>query len=322
MSRHRGIFLFVMTAFLLGFFGEARPESPLKVFVSLPPQKFFVERLGGDRVKVEALVPAGADPHTFEPSPAQMKSLSQASLYFAIGIPFEKTLVSRIRSINPQLTFIQSDQGLPKRFMAGHTHEHSDRGPAPKSGGEEKSKDHRHGAESATHSESHDHHHGEPDPHVWLSPPLVMTMARTMVLALMEADPSDRAGYEVRYKTFLAELATLDLEIHRILRDAKPPKVFYVFHPSWGYFGDAYGLEQVAVESEGKEAKPAHLKALIQSARQAGVKKLFVQPQFSSRSAEMVAKEIGATLEVLDPLAENWMENLQQVSRRLREAMP
>lgn len=322
MARNRGSFFFLIMVGVLGLLGEVQAADPLRVFVSLPPQKFFVERLGGDRVKVEALVPAGADPHTFEPSPAQMKALSQASLYFAIGVPFEKTLVSRIRSINPQLTVIQTDQDLPKRFMVPHSHGHGDEGKDQKSGEKGKPKAQGQGVESATHSESHDHDHGEPDPHVWLSPPLVMAMARTMALALMEADPSDRAGYEGRYKTFLAEVAALDLEIHRILREAKPPRIFYVFHPSWGYFADAYGLEQVSVESEGKEAKPAHLKALIQSARQAGVKVLFVQPQFSSRSAEMVAKEIGATLEVLDPLAENWMENLRQVTRRLREAMP
>lgn len=283
MSGYRGFFLVIVMGIVLGSFGAAQAADPLTVFVSLPPQKFFVERLGGDRVQVAALVPPGADPHTFEPSPAQMKALSRASLYFAIGVPFEKTLVARIRSVNPQISVIRTDEGLLKRA------EHGD---------------------------------GEPDPHVWLSPPLVMAMARTMVVALMKADPADPAGYEARYQHFLADVASLDVEIHRTFQEAKPPRVFYVFHPSWGYFAEAYGLKQVAVESEGKEAKPAHLKELMESARRAGVKVLFVQPQFSRRSAEMVAKEIGATVEVLDPLAENWVENLRQVSRRLREAMP
>ncbi len=283
MPRYRGILFLVVMGVLSGVFGAAQAADPITVFVSLPPQKFFVERLGGDRVRVEALVPPGADPHTFEPSPAQMKALSRASLYFAIGIPFEKTLVARIRSVNPQLAVIRTDQGVLKRA---------------------------------------DHGDGEPDPHVWLSPPLVMAMARTMIVALMKADPADQAGYEARYKHFLADVASLDVEIHRTFEEAKPPRAFYVFHPSWGYFAQAYGLEQVAVESEGKEAKPGHLKEIIESARRAGVKVLFVQPQFSRRSAEMAAKEIGATLEVLDPLAENWMENLRQVSRRIREAIP
>lgn len=291
MSRREKIFISVVLGILLGLGGAAEAADPLKVFVSLPPQKHFVERLGGDRVTVTVLVPPGADPHTFEPSPAQMKALSQASLYFAVGIPFEKTLLPRIRSVNPQLTVISTDRGVPKRFMADHGH-------------------------------SHDHGDGEPDPHVWLSPPLVMAMARTMALALMDADPAHGDGYEARYKDFLSDVASLDMDISRTFRDAKPPRAFYVFHPSWGYFADAYGLEQVAVEWEGKEAKPAHLKELIESARRAGVKVLFVQPQFSRRSAEMIAKEIGATVEVIDPLAENWTENLRQVSRRLREAMP
>lgn len=289
MFRRGQIFFSLVLGMALGLGAAAEAADPLKVFVSLPPQKFFVERLGGDRVAVTVLVPPGADPHTFEPSPAQMKALSQASLYFAIGIPFEKTLLPRIQAVNPQLTVISTDRGLPKRFMVGHSHDHDD---------------------------------GEPDPHVWLSPPLVMAMARTMALALMNADPAHGDGYEARYKAFLADVAALDWDISKTFRDAGPPRAFYVFHPSWGYFADAYGLEQVAVEWEGKEAKPAHLKEIIDSARRARVKALFVQPQFSRRSAEMIAKEIGATVEVIDPLAENWGENLRQVSRRLREALP
>lgn len=303
--------LAMMVAVVLsGWANEARPAEPLKVFVSLPPQKEFVERLGGNRVHVTALVPPGADPHTYEPSPAQMKALTQASLYFSIGIPFEKNLLGRVRSLNPQLQVVATDEGLSKRPITGqgHAHEHIHGEPKDRPGKEAE--------------DSHGHDEGEPDPHVWLSPPMVMAMARPMVLALIAADPADQPGYEARYKNFLQDVAALDLEIHKTFRDAKPPREFYVFHPSWGYFADAYGLRQVAVESEGKEAKPAHLKELVVSAREKGVTTLFVQPQFSKRSAEMVAKEIGAHLESLDPLAENWMDNLRLVSRRIREAMP
>lgn len=299
--------------------------GPLKVFVTLAPQKEIVERLGGDRVQVMVLVPAGADPHTFEPSPAHMKTLAASSLFFPIGVPLEKNLIARIQSLNPQLQIVPMDRGLPKRLLTDHRH--GDKEPGSGKGEDE----HKHGHEraevvsaerAASSYEHHVHAAGEPDPHVWLSPPLVMAMARTTVLALMEADPEDRVGYEARYKNFLSDVAALDLEIHKLFQDAKPPRVFYVFHPSWGYFADAYGLEQVAVESEGKEAKPAHLKDIITSARHSGVKTLFVQPQFSTRSAKVVAKEIEARVEVMDPLAEKWMDNLRQVSRRLREAMP
>jgi len=306
---------------VLGLSAGVPCAATLKVFVTLAPQKEIVERLGGDRVEVMVLVPSGADPHTFEPSPGQMKALADSSLFFPIGIPFEKKLMARIGSLNPQLKIVPMDQGLPKRFFTGHGHGKEEAGWGEKGHGHGKAEGHSHDAAASGH-EPHCHKEGEPDPHVWLSPPLVLAMARTTVLALMAADPEDRAGYEARYKQFLSDVAALDLEIVRIFQEAKPPRVFYVFHPSWGYFADAYGLEQVAVESEGKEAKPVHLKEIIASARRAGVKTLFVQPQFSTRSAEMVAKEIGAHLEVIDPLAEKWMDNLRQVSRRLREAMP
>lgn len=314
-----GVWVVVLAVLSLGV-GVAY-AGPLKVFVTLAPQKELVERLGGDRVQVMVLVPSGADPHTFEPSPAQMKALADSSLFFPIGIPFEKNLIARIRSLNPQLKIVPMDQGLPKRFLAGHRHGGEEAGRGAKERGSGKAEGQSPEIAASGHERPF-HGEGEPDPHVWLSPPLVMAMARTAVLALMEADPEDTAGYEARYKSFLSDVAALDLEIHKTFQDAKPPRAFYVFHPSWGYFADAYGLEQVAVESEGKEAKPAHLKDIITSARRTGVKILFVQPQFSTRSAEMVAKEIGARLEVIDPLAEKWMENLMQVSRRLREAMP
>ncbi|ROQ90698.1 metal ABC transporter solute-binding protein, Zn/Mn family [Desulfosoma caldarium] len=315
-----GGFAVVLTLLFLG--AGVACAGPLKVFVTLAPQKELVERLGGDRVQVMVLVPSGADPHTFEPSPAQMKALADSSLYFPIGIPFEKKLIARIGSLNPQLNITPMDQGLPKRFFEEEDHHHKETS-SGKDHGHEHEKTEANTPKRAPEGHAfHSHAKGEPDPHVWLSPPLVMAMARTTVLALMAADPGDRAGYEARYKNFLSDVASLDLEIHRTFQDAKPPRVFYVFHPSWGYFADAYGLQQEAVEWEGKEAKPVHLKHIITSARAAGVKTLFVQPQFSTRSAEMVAKEIGARLEVIDPLAENWIENLRQVSRRLREAMP
>ncbi|MGQ9796840.1 metal ABC transporter solute-binding protein, Zn/Mn family [Desulfosoma sp.] len=324
--RHRwffGVGIGVLIVLVVG--AGVVSAGPLKVFVTLAPQKEIVERLGGDRVQVMVLVPAGADPHTFEPSPAHMKTLAESSLFFPIGVPLEKNLIARIKSLNSQLHIVPMDRGLPKRFFTEHRQDDKMPGSVKAETG------HEHGdakakvgsaQRTASSHEHHAHAAGEPDPHVWLSPPLVMAMARTTVLALMEADPENRVGYEARYKNFLSDVAALDLEIHTIFQDAKPPRVFYVFHPSWGYFADAYGLEQVAVESEGKEAKPAHLKDIISSARRLGVKTLFVQPQFSTRSAEMVAREIGARLEVIDPLAEKWMDNLRQVSQRLREAMP
>ncbi|MEJ5349233.1 MAG: zinc ABC transporter substrate-binding protein [Desulfosoma sp.] len=315
---------FVLSLLILVFFGWCSAGwggTPLHVFVSLAPQKEFVERLAGDRVKVTVLVPSGTDPHTFEPSPEHMKGLSQASLYFAIGFPFEKNLLSRIRSLNPHLKVVQTDQGLLKIPMHGHFHSEDQVTASHESHAGEKREETRQET-SKHHAASHGHEAGEPDPHVWLSPPMVMNMARTMSLALMEADPEDRAGYEARYISFLMGVAALDLEISRIFLNAKPPRAFYVFHPSWGYFAEAYGLQQVAVEFEGKEAKPHHLKEIIASGKQAGVRTLFVQPQFSKKAAEMVAKEMGAKLEVIDPLAENWMDNLRQVSYRIREAMP
>ncbi|MCK5723282.1 MAG: zinc ABC transporter substrate-binding protein, partial [Gammaproteobacteria bacterium] len=96
---------------------------------------------------------------------------------------------------------------------------------------------------------------------------------------------------------------------------------FMVFHPSWGYFADTYGLKQVAVEIEGKNPKPSQLKELIEHAKEQGIKIIFVQPQFSSKSAKLVAREIGGRVAVADPLAQDWSANLRAVAREFKGAL-
>ena len=138
--------------------------------------------------------------------------------------------------------------------------------------------------------------------------------------ALIEADPKNRPLYAANHDAFLKELDALDGEMKALFAERKGSK-FMVFHPSWGYFAEAYGLEQVPVEVEGKEPKAAQLQSLIRRARQERVKVVFVQPQFSVKSAEMVAREIGGQVVRVDPLAENWDANLREAARKFRSAL-
>lgn len=268
----------------------------VKVFVSILPQKFFVEQIGADLVDVEVMVQPGASPATYEPKPAQMAAISASQIYFSIGVPFENAWLQKIASANPKMKIVRTEHGIRKMPMAAHHH------------GEEE------------HHEKEHVDHGVLDPHVWLSPPLVMVQARNILAALQEADPARRGVYEANYKAFIAMLVDLDGELRGILA-GKRGFQFMVFHPAWGYFADAYGLRQVPIEIEGKEPKPSQLKQLIEHAREKQIKVLFVQPQFSSRSAEQVAREIGGQVAFVDPLALNWAENLREVATKFREAV-
>ena len=147
-----------------------------------------------------------------------------------------------------------------------------------------------------------------------------MIQARNILSALLKVDPGNSSIYEKNYKKFIMEIVDLDAELRGIFL-GKEGASFMVFHPAWGYFSHAYGLKQVPIEIEGKNPKPSQLKELIHHAREAGIKVVFVQPQFSAQSAKLIAKEIGGQVAFADPLAEDWMANLRQVADKFEAAL-
>ncbi|CAB1061379.1 Zinc ABC transporter, substrate-binding protein ZnuA [Olavius sp. associated proteobacterium Delta 1] len=272
------------------------------VFVSLVPQKYFVQQIGKDLVDIQVMIPAGADFHVYEPKPKQMVAIARARLYFAIGIEFEKARLKNLTRVNPQMKVVQTDQGIQKMPMAAHPHR-------------DKKDAHRIEAESG--QEKYHPASSGFDPHVWLSPPLVKKQAHVILTALQEFDPSHSSTYEVNYQEFVIEIEALDAELKKVFA-AKRGLQFMVFHPAWGYFAHTYGLQQLAVEIEGKNPKPAQLKELIEHAREIDIKVIFVQPQYSVRNAELIAREIGGQVVFADPLAENWADNLRKVAQQIK----
>ncbi len=328
--------------------GNAFAADKLPVFVSIVPQKYFVQQIGKDLVDVQAMVQPGASPATYEPKPQQMADLSKTKIYFAIGVPFENAWLEKIAAANPNLRVVHSGHGIEKIAMEAHHHHHEEH--AEEHGdndhhegehehekgehhgeaehGHEKGEHHgeeEHGHEKGEHHEedAHDNDHHEHtglDPHIWLSPPLVKIQARTILAALQEADPVHRGVYEANFKEFTAQIDQLDAELKKTFAGKKSLQ-FMVFHPAWGYFAHSYGLKQVPIEIEGKDPKPAQLKELIEHARENGIKVVFVQPQFSTKSAELVAREIGGQVAFADPLAEDWMTNLREVAQKFQAAL-
>jgi zinc transport system substrate-binding protein len=254
---------------------------PLEVFVSIPPQKYFVERVGGEHVSVSVIVEPGRSPATYEPTPRQITRLSRASLYFAIGVAFEDVWMQRILTANPELRIIALQKGISLREV--------DR--VGNAGGGK----------------------GRKDPHIWTSPKLVKLMAVRIRDALTAEDPGHRADYEANCTRFVVDLEKLDQYISDRLRGLEGGS-FMVFHPSWGYFADAYGLRQIPIESGGKEPGARTLQNVIEMGRREGVRVIFVQEQFSTRTADTVARALGARVVPVDPLAEGYLENLRHVA--------
>jgi len=265
------------------------------VVVSVLPQAFLAERIGGGHVRVTVLVGPGQSPHVFEPSQRQMTALSDARLYFTTALPFERVLADKLAPMFTSLRMIDTTRDIPLRPVTPCDHSHEDGG--------------------------HDSHaHGDPDPHVWLNPQFALRQAATMAAALREVDPAHAADYDRNLATLTAEINRVDERVAAALAPFKG-RPFFVFHPAYGYFADRYGLVQVPVEEGGKEPSPKQLAALIDRAKQEGVRLIFVQPQFPTKSAEAVAQAIGGAVMPLDDLARDYLTNLDDMATKIARSM-
>ncbi len=272
--------------------------SPLRVTVSIVPQAYFVQHIAGDLAQIAVMVPPGASPATYEPKPNQMKALAASALYIAVGVPFETVWLDAIRAVSPDIIVIASHEGVTKVPMARHLNDHGPQNGKP-----------CHGASAIL------------DPHIWLDPALVTIQARAICKGLVAVDPVHKAVYEANLAAFERKLAGLDASIRKMIGTPSTNNRFVVFHPAWGYFARAYGLEQIPVEMEGKSPSPRELSKLINMARAYGVNTVFVQPQFSQKSAGVIAQALGGKVVKLDPLARDWAANLETAAQRIKEAL-
>lgn len=289
---------------------QDKPPVKLPVAVSILPQAYFVERVGGQYVDIEVLVGPGQSPHAYEPTPRQLEALSRARAYFIVGIDFETALLPRIERVFKDLKIVDTRAGIPLRSMT------ADEAQAEASHAE-------HGEQGHEASGS-DHHAGRRagrlDPHIWLSPPLVKIQAHTICDTLVELDPAHAEAYRKNLAAFDADLDRVHAQLAATLASLKGQAIF-VFHPAFGYFTDTYGLKQVPVEIEGKEPTAKQLVTLIERAKTDGVKVIFVQPQFSKKSAEAVAQAIGGAVVPLDDLSRDYLMNLDDMAAKIKAAL-
>jgi zinc transport system substrate-binding protein len=269
-------------------------SQALRATVSIVPQQYFVQRVGGEHVQVDMMVLPGASPATYEPKPAQLTALAEADVYFSIGVPFEDAWLPRIAAANPEMEIVDTAWGIQRVPVDGHYKVAL--GSRPPAVGEGR------------------------DPHIWLSPRLVKVQVQTICEALVALDPSHQDAYQENRDRFLADIDQLIHDIEGALQGISQRK-FMAFHPSWGYFGDDLRLEMIPVEVGGQEPSPSELADLVSTARAEGIRVVFAQPEFSTRDAQTIAQEIGGEVLLVSPLALDWLKNLRSVATTFAEVL-
>lgn len=293
LYQYRQLVGLALYAFIWLFSAHAAANSkPIEIFVSILPQKDFVKRIGGERVNVHVMVGPGQSPATYEPTPKQMAKLTQADIYFRIGTPFENVWIARIKATNPTLTIVDARDSVKLRYM-----EYGVALP-----------------ESLSEHKTHDH--GLQDPHIWTNPVNVIKFMRQFTDTLVSMYPENKTFFENNYRRFAAQLDELDQKLLAIFNKTTT-KQFLVFHPSWGYFAERYGLVQIAIELQGKSPSARELASVIDYVKKHNINIVFVQTQFSQKDAQAVAHAIGGKAIAVDPLAEDYVNNLIKVAQEI-----
>ena len=264
-------------------------HANINTIVSILPQQTFIQAIGGNKVNITLMVKPGNSPHTYEPKPSQMRAISNADIYFAIGVEFEKAWLGRFQNQNQKMVVVDISKNIKKIDIKEHSH------------GNDKHND-------------HDEHY-EKDPHIWTSPKNVKIIAQNIYNALVELDQNNKKYYKSNLDKFLLQIERTDETIKKILKQEK--KKFMVFHPSWGYFAKEYNLIQIPIEVEGKSPKPKELKHLIEEAKEENVSVIFTSPEFSDAIAKQIANELKIPVVKVSPLNPNWSQNLIDFTKNI-----
>lgn len=273
----------------------ADKSGKINVFVSIMPQKYFAEKVGGNLVNVSVLVPLGTSPENFDPSPKQIVQLGSSDVYFTMGVPFENIFLDKLKAGKKKLVVAPCDKNVPKLKNEEHD-EHEEHG----------------------HEQGH-HHHGEFDPHIWTDPELIKIIARNMADTLSSLDPQNTSTYAANLDNFKRELDVLKSELSHKLSPYKG-RIFYVYHSAYTYFAQRFGLVQKSIETGEKEPTPAKLRELVNQANQDRVKTIFIQPEFPASGAKRVAEAIGGRTVCISVLEYDVPDNLKKTASLLAES--
>jgi zinc transport system substrate-binding protein len=280
---------FIFLFFSLLSCSRKSPESDIPVItVSIAPYKYFIDKISGGDFRVNVMVPAGANPHVYEPFPGQISDLRKSVAYVSNGfLGFEMTWLDRFYEVNKSMQKLSLGDKIDP-LESDHHHE-------------------------GAHTES-------ADPHYWVSPGCARIIAKTLEEFLIQLNPSGKVKYESNYKILDSIIGSVD-SLAKELFSGDSNKAFMIYHPNLGYLARDYGLEEITVEYEGKEPPPSRLKYLIDRARKENLKLIFVQKEYDVKNARAIADETGAEIEIIDPLSEDWEGSVRGIITSVKKSL-
>ncbi|MFZ5938973.1 MAG: metal ABC transporter solute-binding protein, Zn/Mn family [Bacteroidota bacterium] len=282
------LFLSVLLMLTSGCVRSGTAESQkTQITVSILPEVYFVRQIAGDLADINVMIPPGASPATYEPTPQQLHELLKSTLYMKIGYSaFESSWMEKMTAVNPSMLVTDLSRNI-ELIREEHSHE-----------GEQLSV----------------------NPHTWLSPANARIIARNVAADLKRILPGDSAVFNANLSAFLLKTDTLDRQLHEIL-DPLENRAFMIYHPALTYFARDYNLEQYALETDGKEPSPAHMKYLTDLAREKGIKVIFLQMQFDQHNAMALSKETGAEIVQINPLDPEWYNQMLFIAETMKEKL-
>ena len=255
------------------------PSGKIRVAATIAPLGEFVEIVGGDKVVVTVIVPPGAEPHTFEPTPSQMREVAKADLYVMNGAGLEFWM-NKVLEVNKKMVIVDSSKGVALLQESG----------------------------------------GEMDPHIWISLRNAGLQVNNICSGLIQVDPINRDYYTKNRDNYLQKLQSLDEELSRGFISTKN-KIFIVHHPAWAYFARDYGLQEVPLMENEKEPGPKYLGEVVDLAKKNNIITIFVEPEYNPKAAEVIAREMNASIIRLDPLAKNYLENMVRAGSEISKSL-
>ena len=270
------ICLISVSSYVIPSIKGACSQGKLGVIVSIAPLAEWVKSVGGNKIDVAILVPPGASPHTYEPKPSQLIKVGKAKIFVKNGVGLE-FWADKIVKINKDILIVDISKGVKLIELS---------------------------------PEKQKKYHYLKDPHLWLSLRNAKKGVEEIYETLSKVDPENVEYYRKNMNEYIQKLDALDKEISKKLKTVRNKK-FIVFHPSWSYFSQDYGLEQIPIERGGKEPGPKYMRKIIDTARRNNIKVVFMEPQFNQKTVQIIAREINGRVISINPLAEDYLENMR-----------
>jgi zinc transport system substrate-binding protein len=284
----RKFLLFLITITIISCGRKSTDPRDAVITVSIAPFRYFVEAIAGDDFKVNIMVPAGADPHTYEPFPEQIFQLRRSVAYISNGyLGFEMNWLDRFYETNRSMKRLSLGAGIEPLASAHHN-----------------ASGHTEGA----------------DPHYWVSPRCALIIATSVRGLLCELNPSRNEIYDNNYQLLVSKIKEIDSDAEKKF-SGLPNRSFMIYHPNLAYLARDYGLEEIPVEFEGKEPAPSRMKELIDRARKDKLTTIFVQMEYDTKNARAIAGEIGAHIVLIDPLSEDWQKSTTDIINDLHKSL-